>query len=168
MEQWVDVSEWPGYQVSNLGRVMGPRGVPLKGYIDRYGYHAVGLWNRGSMKGFGVHRIVARAFIGEIPPSKQVNHKNGVRNDNRLSNLELVTAKENVQHSFDVLKRVGKNTNPSKGEAHPNSSLNAKKVGQIRALYTQGWTQVRLAEKFKTPQTNISRIIRRAAWRHVD
>ena len=167
MEQWVDVVDWPGYRVSSLGRVMGPKGVPLKGYIDRYGYHAVGLWNRGYTKGFGVHRLVVQGFLGEIPPDKQVNHKNGVRNDNRLSNLEMVTPKGNIQHSFLVLKRIGKNTNPSKGEAHHNSSLNAKKVEQIRILYAQGWTQVRLAEKFNTAQTNISRIILRRAWRHI-
>ena len=146
---------------------MGPKGKPLKGYIDRYGYHCVTLWNRCTMKSDSVHRLTAGAFLGPIPKGMQVNHKNGIRTDNRLANLEIVTPSDNVRHSFRVLNRIGKNTNPSKGEAHHHSSLTADKVREIRKLYSDGWTQVRLAARFETQQTNISMIVRRRAWRHV-
>lgn len=73
----------------------------LKGWIDRYGYPQVLLNVDGKRLPRASHRLVALAFIGKPPTSKhQVNHKNGVRSDNRPENLEWVTSRENTLHGF--------------------------------------------------------------------
>lgn len=54
----------------------------------------------------GVHRLIAEAFIGPPPTTQhEVNHKNGVRCDNRVENLEWVTRRENARHAIEVLGR---------------------------------------------------------------
>jgi hypothetical protein len=166
-ERFADLPGWPGYRVSSLGRLYGRRGRQLAGYRDKDGYHCVAVGPRGRSTAIKVHRAVAAAFVGPIPEGMQVNHKNGVKDDNRVENLEIVTPAENTRHGFAALGRIGKNTNPTKGTAHHNSSLTEDSVREIRRLYAAGCTQVELAQKFQTAQTNISRIVRRTAWAHV-
>ncbi len=74
--------------------------VRLEGF-DNKGYRRVEL---GSVC-FFVHRLVASAFIPNDGDKEQVNHKDGIRDNNCVENLEWVTNQENVVHSFDVLKR---------------------------------------------------------------
>lgn len=113
MRLWADVPGWEGrYEVSNDGRVRswaGKRGDEaephaLKQKIDRYGYLVVCLRSRsaGRIEYPTVHRLVALAFIENPDEKPQVNHKNGVKTDNRVENLEWATNAENIQHAFDT------------------------------------------------------------------
>jgi hypothetical protein len=69
----------------------------LKGWLDRDGYPTVCMNIRGKRVVRTSHKLVAKAFLGDKPTSKhQVNHKNGIRNDNRPENLEWLTSKENT------------------------------------------------------------------------
>lgn len=114
-ELWKDVVGYEGYyMISNYGNVKsklrhGNRGeeewLNIKPYTHPYGYEIVDLRKNGTRKTVKIHRLVAIAFLGES--DLQVNHKNGIRNDNRLDNLEWVTPLENMRHSFDILKRDG-------------------------------------------------------------
>lgn len=69
--------------------------------VDKDGYHKVALSTPDGPQKHMVHRLVLRAFTGVSGP--QCNHKNGVRNDNRLENLEWMTCSENIRHAFRVL-----------------------------------------------------------------
>lgn len=105
-EEWRDVVDWEGlYQVSNLGRVKSLISTPWRrdGIKQPYlqnGYFRVYLGSNGNgaCRSDYVHRLVARAFLGEPPEGKpQVNHIDGNRADSRLCNLEWCSAAYNVQ-----------------------------------------------------------------------
>ena len=109
-EIWKDIKGFEGiYQASNLGRVKslerfrkGKNGFLvsvkekiLKPRMLNSGYYIVQLYKNSIGKWYQVHRIVWEAFNGSISEGLQVNHINEVKTDNRLSNLNLMTPKEN-------------------------------------------------------------------------
>jgi len=76
----------------------------LKPHSDKDGY-AIVVINYKGHKDVKVHRLVAKAFIKDGPVGEQVNHKNGIKDDNNVGNLEWCTARENILHKFRILKR---------------------------------------------------------------
>lgn len=109
-EIWKYIKGYEGlYQVSNLGRVKSlyfKDEKILKGRPDKDGYILVYLYKNKKATNKKVHKLVAEAFVPEC--KIQVNHKNGIKDDNRAENLEYVTAGENQLHAFCVLKRKHK------------------------------------------------------------
>ena len=111
LEIWKDIPSYEGvYQISNLGRVkslnylrMGFESI-RKPTLNK-GYLLVSLYKNNKQKMWSVHRLVAISFIENPENKEQVNHKNGVRNDNRLENLEWSTVSENNRHSYEILGR---------------------------------------------------------------
>jgi general stress protein YciG len=112
-ERWRAVPGWDGYEVSDQGRVrswrIGARGAPrrrtvpllLKLSRQRSGYLDVGFGNtnrRGEYVHWRVSRLVLTAFVGPCPEGMEAAHLNGVRDDNRLANLQWVTHAENMRH----------------------------------------------------------------------
>ena len=92
------------YEVSNQGRVRNAHtGLVLRLRKCRSGYFDVLLNYKGQEKRFYVHSLVATAFVEGWREGLEVNHKNGVKTDNRAENLEWVTSSENKQHARDVL-----------------------------------------------------------------
>lgn len=88
------------YLVSNHGNVWSRRSRKFLSLIETSGgYYQVNLYAKGKMKCKLVHRLVALAFIGEEPPGHQVNHKDGRRQNNKITNLEFVTPAQNVAHA---------------------------------------------------------------------
>lgn len=92
-EKWKPVVGWPGYQVSNLGRVMSQICV-LKPGIDTHGYRYVVLCPGQKNKLIG--RLVLEAFKGLS--DLQVDHKDRVRTNDKLSNLRWATPAQNCQN----------------------------------------------------------------------
>jgi uncharacterized OB-fold protein len=77
------------------GRLLSPR-------PNRYGYFQVSLSRDGKVSTFTLHRLVATAFIENPRQLPQINHKNNDKHDNRVENLEWVTAAKNMEHSFGL------------------------------------------------------------------
>lgn len=102
-EIWKPMKEFPElYKVSNLGRVASYRQV-LSTHKINSGYEVVSLKiNRKAIKRL-VHRLVAEAFLPNPENKREVNHIDGDRLNNTLSNLEWVTSSENKKHGREVL-----------------------------------------------------------------
>lgn len=107
-EIWKDIPGYEGrYQASSMGRIRGPRGTLNKPFIARDGYLVATLYNDRKKIRTGAHRLVALAFIPNPENKPQINHKNGIRTDNRPENLEWVTCSENNLHRRRVLQGGG-------------------------------------------------------------
>ncbi len=102
---------WPGYFATQDGRIFSQRRIEANGRggnrESRFlfsnlhnGYPRVTLWKNKSKKTIQVHRLVALAWIANPTNAKEVNHINGVRDDNRAVNLKWVSASENRLHQY--------------------------------------------------------------------
>lgn len=135
----------------------------LKFGITNCGYEKVCLSKKGKKYWFCVHRLIAETFLKK-DKGKIVNHKNGIKADNRVENLEWVTQSENHRHA----RKLGLNKGP-RGELQGQSKLKKEEVLEIRKLYKTGnYSQRKLAEKFKVNQGHIGKIVRRERWSHLD
>jgi len=101
--RWEIIPFDENYEVSDSGLVRRIDGGLIKSFVLNTGYAQVQLSKR---KKYSVHRLVAFSFCYGFKEGLVVNHKNGIRNDNRCENLEWVTASENNFHSYRVLSRV--------------------------------------------------------------
>ena len=101
-EEWREVTDFPGYRVSNLGRVIGLKGDILKPIGKTY--LCVNLYKERKMKTVKIHRLVARAFLPIVKGKECVNHKDGNKYNNNVNNLEWCTWQENSLHAHRVLK----------------------------------------------------------------
>lgn len=103
-EEWKPIRETEGkYSVSNMGRVKNNEtGTVLKANPIGRGYLKVNLHLKGMRVNRLVHRLVAIEFIDNPENKPEVNHKNGVHQDNRLCNLEWMTGEENRKHAYDT------------------------------------------------------------------
>ena len=129
-EIWKDIPNYEGYQASNLGRIKslerfkkGKNGSLvsvkekiLKPQITRNGYYQVMLWKESIGKWYLVHRLVWEAFNGTIPEGLQVNHISERKSENRLSNLNLMTPKENCNWGSRNERRSKKQINGKKSK----------------------------------------------------
>ena len=98
-----EIKGYPDYTISTNGVVTSYKcsksGRVLKCSPNSYGYPTVCLTNESGEKMLRVHRFVAEAFIPNYEDKRCVNHINGIKDDNRVENLEWCTNKENVQHA---------------------------------------------------------------------
>lgn len=106
-EIWKDIPGYEGaYQASTLGRIRSlPRnttkGTTLKPYINKHnGYCYVSLSRQGKIKSVRVHCKVAETFLEKTAERSQVNHKDGDKTNNAVSNLEYCTQSENMLHAY--------------------------------------------------------------------
>lgn len=89
------------YVIYSDGRIYSThKGKFLKPYLNDKGYQKVRICENGSFKMWTVHRLVATMFLKQEKGKNQVNHKNGIKTDNRVENLEWCTNSENQKHSW--------------------------------------------------------------------
>ena len=132
-----EISGFKGYFVNRNGDVFSEKRGSIKKLRPKGGiYYHVGLWKDGKCYCKKIHRIVAEVFIPNPDNKPEVNHKNGIKTDNCVENLEWVTRSENEVHKCNILNRRGGwfGKRPGcgfflnkKGKFHPSS----KKVLQI-------------------------------------
>jgi hypothetical protein len=162
------------YQVSDDGLVVRtmtyganpkPRWKPVAKRPKRDGYITFHLCKDGERKDPLAHRLVWEAFNGPIPEEVEINHKNGIRSDNRLENLELLTRSENMKHKFRVLKCPAPN-NPNPGSKNGCAKLTEENIPTIFAMSRSGMYQYEIAKRFGVSQRAIGRILLGQGWKH--
>ncbi len=168
-EQWKDIPDYEGlYQVSDQGHVksLNYRGSGkahvLHPILNRKRYLIINLYKNHHMQQFLVHRLVALAFYG--PSTLTVNHIDGVKTNNHLSNLEYLTVLENIEHGH----RIGLCSNQAKGERCGNAKLTETTVREIRSRRASGESLKPLGKSFEVDVSVISLVSRRLAWKHVE
>lgn len=169
-EIWKPIPKVPGYEASNLGRI---RTIErLVTFKNRWGsqstflkklkiikqavrsensqYMSVVLLGRIS---HAVHRVVVSAFVGEIPKGMDVNHINGIKTDNRISNLEICTRKQNIHHSMRMgLKK---------------RRFSPEDIRAIRFFHVRGSAEI-LAKVFGCSKSAINEISGRRAYPDIE
>ena len=141
------------YEVSDTGQVKGPRGL-RKPFFTYKGYAQVDIWKQGTRRNFLLHRLVAIHFIPNPNKCPQVNHKDGNKTNNAVSNLEWCTAAENNNHAVRLLRLHGENL------------YNCKLTNeQVRSIRSDTRVQRVIAADYGISQPVVGQIKSGKAWR---
>lgn len=176
IEIWKPVVEWEdAYEASNLGKIRSinryvlsgggrmalKQGRILKPSVSNVGYCLVYLSCKSKVTTRSIHRLVAKSFIPNPDNLPCINHKNGIKTDNRVENLEWCSFAYNTNHACET------GLSPT-GSKQYRSILTEENVKEIRDLIARGAArQVDLAKRFGVGHTIISQIISRKRWRFV-
>lgn len=178
MEEWKDIEGYSGYQVSNMGRVKSlvkayrREEIILKGSPNTTGYILVQLYPvPRQRKSLLVHRLVMMTFQpNPVMDELEVNHKDLDVTNNKMSNLEWVTEKENKDHylASDKFKTAVRDNMP-KGEDQHLSKLTSEQVIEIRRLYAanEHGTRKKLREAYGVSEGCIRNILDGDTWKHL-
>lgn len=171
-EVWRTVPDFDRYEVSDQGRcarivTRGGREARrlMTGRIEGNGYVTFHFYGAdGKQKHPLAHRVVWRAFRGPIPAGFEINHKNGIKADNRLENFELATRSENMLHGF---RELGFSRNRLKGAIHPKARLWEDDVMKVLELRRSGVRRHLVAKQFNVSSTAIHLIETGHNWGHL-
>lgn len=178
MEVWNDIVGFEDYyMVSNLGRVkrksrevnnnsyggkMIMKGKILSPYLSKKGYSTLRLQVDNKRYSFPVHRLVAKAFIDNPDDKPQVNHIDGDKTNNNVTNLEWCNNSENQLHAYkNGLQKL------RVGESNSNSKLESHEVLEIRRMLENGVEPKKIMGIYNVTKTVISSIKHRRSWKHI-
>lgn len=158
---YYEVPHYDFFLVTKKGKVKNKHtGNILTPYRDKDGYLRVTAKHKGDKQRCYVHRLVALAFIPNPENKSQVNHKNCIRDDNAVENLEWVTPKENVVHSSVA-------GNLLKGQEHSKTYLLDSEVNLICKMLEQGYSRKYIKGSLKLTYGTLDGIIGRRTWTHI-
>ena len=162
-EVWVPIPDYEDiYQVSNHGRIRRVRktwnGTQLRvlaGSRNSDGYIGIFLYRDGKAKHKYVHRLVAEHFLPHQLRANTVNHKDGIKNNNHVENLEFATYSQNNSHAYRMGIKVS-----------TNRKLNEQDVRNIVSLWPSVSYQG-LANMYGVGLGTIAQLFHGRTWRHI-
>lgn len=176
-DTFLDIVGFEGlYSVSSRGNIYSYKnykdcGRIMKQYIRKNGYCEIGLSKDKKRKTYLVHRIVAKAFIPNPDNLPEVNHKNGIKSDNNVDNLEWVTSSQNQIHAIKnclqsftqkhretarlICKKNGEN---NKGKIFKTRKTNKEQDAEIKERFNNGESSLKLALEFGVSKKTILNI----------
>lgn len=161
-----NVKRLPHFKIHNINKTLYLKKEkllkPNKNNSKQYWRIAI-FYDNGVKKIEAVHRLVAKMFIPNLHNYDCVNHLNGDKNNNTVTNLEWCSNQQNMTHRYEVLKKF---SNPL-GSKSNLAKLNEKEVFEIHKLIKQGDTLVSIAKKFNVCNTTISEIKAGRSWSHL-
>ena len=168
MEIIKQLKDYYGYYVSNVGNVysyknnklkkLKPWKSKIKRPKERGDYLKISLSINGIVIKHYIHRLVAKAFIPN--QKEQINHKNGIKNDNKVENLEWVTSKENHVHA-----KLSKLNSAFIKQQQPKK-LTKDKVINIKKLLKEGLSQYKIAGIYNVSRGTICDIKLGRIWKN--
>lgn len=187
-EEWRDMVGFEGYyQVSSLGRIkrLKTSDIGKDGKVKNFqphilkqqkqrGYMNVMVSVNNVQKRFRIHRLIGLAFTPNPENKPYINHKNGIRDDNTVPNLEWSTNSENQLHAYRILGKQNPRNRLGKTGAH---CYNAKEVFQYSEedVFIKQWPAVSVAAReLKVMQSAISRACKKGysclgfKWKYKD
>jgi len=164
---WKQILKFPNYEVNEDGTI---RNIATKKIImpqEHKGYLQVNLIRLSKNKKHNirrtvtVHRLVAEAFVVNPKRKPQVNHKDGNKLNNNVSNLEWVTAAENIAHS------VSNGLNNTYGSNNVNAKLKEEDIPEIKRRCSENEALISIALDYGVSIATISLIKHNRIWRNV-
>ena len=157
------IEGWDKYMISSHGRVFAKKTQKFVKGKNTNGYMMMTFTRDGKRHYEYIHRIVGKTFIPNPENLPEINHKNGIKNDNRVENLEWATKSYNIQHAYDTKLH----SNPC-GEQRANAKLTELEVRCIKRLLASGKASLgQCAIMFDTDKSQIAGIKMGRTWKHV-
>ncbi len=160
-------TEYKGYLISSCGKVWSCKTKRImKTFICRQGYENIQLYDgKGNKIHTSIHRLVASSFIRNEQDKPVVNHIDGDKRNNNVTNLEWSTTSENNKHAY----KLGLSKTPIlRGERGGNSKLTEKEAIKIIILRKSGMKIKEIGDMFRVTDTTVSNIYSGKTWSHLD
>ena len=162
-QEFVNIKDHPRYEINKDGVIRNKQNKKVKAqYVGSTGYYMVSFSYKNKSNPHRVHRLLATTFIKNPLNAPHVNHIDGDKLNNKLSNLEWVTHAENMKHAFD--NKLANNT----GENNGQSKLTEKQVIEIKTLLNNGnLSQYKIAKLYGVSRSCVLGINTGRLWQHI-
>lgn len=169
-EVWKPVVGYYGlYDVSNFGRIKSfnkngnnkNSDIIRIQRINQFGYLTFNLCKENKKRMIQIHRLVAQAFIPNPENKPQVNHKNGIKSDNRVENLEWCTRSENSIHSYYVLDNKSGLINAQKKAYDVNTIFKENEIKDVLLKRASGLSAIEIAKEYNVDRVTVTSVIRK-------
>lgn len=144
--------------IRSNGRILRKKERVLKVETSQKGYKIVALCRNGIRKTKPIHRLVAITYLPNPKKLKEVNHKNGIKSDNRVENLEWCTRQQNIKHAYTLGLRN------HRGENNSNAKLTRDEVETIREMASNGVCSKAISVGYNISMSSVYNIISKRTW----